>query len=104
MGNVTPSLSEFVRLNVDFVASSSIQTSDLLGLKGAWAKHFDLAAKILNTEGSISQSFSPCRTFASGYHPNFGYLIKNIVLVLVMLSGASVGFTNCGFTFPTLRT
>lgn len=58
--NVIP-LSEFVRLNVDFVARSSTQTSDLLGLKGAWAKRFDLTAKILNTEESITQSFTPCR-------------------------------------------
>ncbi|CAG8614229.1 11295_t:CDS:10, partial [Diversispora eburnea] len=45
--DVVPSLSEFVQLNTDFVARSSTQTSDLQGLEGAWAKRFDLTAKIL---------------------------------------------------------
>ncbi|CAG8656216.1 11515_t:CDS:2, partial [Acaulospora morrowiae] len=76
--NVIPSLSEFVRLNVDFVARSSTQTSDLLGLEGAWAKRFDSTAEILNIEESITIIFS------------------------VSVVGASVGFTDCGFTFPTL--
>ncbi|CAG8689463.1 3673_t:CDS:2, partial [Ambispora gerdemannii] len=69
--NVIPSLSEFVRLNVDFVARSSTQTSDLLGLEGAWAKRFDSTAKILNIEE-------------------------------IMLSGASVGFTDCGCYIPNI--
>ncbi|RHZ59534.1 hypothetical protein Glove_363g45 [Diversispora epigaea] len=68
--DIVPSLSEFVQLNTDFVARSSTQTSDLSGLEGAWAKRFDLTAKILNTKESISQSISPCRAFASGYHPD----------------------------------
>ncbi|CAG8592086.1 14706_t:CDS:1, partial [Acaulospora colombiana] len=48
----------FVRLNVDFVARSSTQTSDLLGLEGAWARRFDLTAKLLNIEESITIIFS----------------------------------------------
>ncbi|CAG8683960.1 16563_t:CDS:2, partial [Acaulospora colombiana] len=48
--NVIPSLSEFVRLNVDFIARSSPFSSDLLGLEGAWKKRFELASNILRTK------------------------------------------------------
>ncbi|CAG8589132.1 8249_t:CDS:10, partial [Paraglomus occultum] len=81
----------FVRLNVDFVARSFTQTSDLLGLEGAWAKRFDLTAKILNIEESITQSFSPC-----------GHSCQKISSSFYSVVGASVGFTDCGCYIPNI--
>ncbi|CAG8537248.1 5799_t:CDS:2 [Funneliformis mosseae] len=50
---VIPSFSEFIRSNVDFIARSSTQMSNFQRLEGAWTKHFNLSAKILNIEGNF---------------------------------------------------
>ncbi|CAG8647232.1 10166_t:CDS:2, partial [Diversispora eburnea] len=50
--NVIPSLSEFVRLNVDFVARSTPKSNELLALEGSWIKRFELASNILRTKES----------------------------------------------------
>ncbi|CAG8604089.1 35622_t:CDS:2, partial [Racocetra persica] len=102
--NVIPSFSEFVRLNADFIVRSSTKTSDLQGLEGAWAKRFDLTARILNTEESIASG--TIKTSPTLWELQLGLLtavvtFHNIGDVFFRRWGASVGLTGCGFTFPT---
>ncbi|CAG8613852.1 8196_t:CDS:2 [Paraglomus brasilianum] len=58
-----PSLAEFIRLNVDFVAGSPPATTDVTGLTGIWTKRFATAASLLGIENG---SVVPCPSNGGG--------------------------------------
>ncbi|RUS21441.1 hypothetical protein BC938DRAFT_475409 [Jimgerdemannia flammicorona] len=52
-----PSLRDFIRLNIDFVARSSPDTNDFAALNGAWKNRFLTTAKLLGITKVITDQF-----------------------------------------------
>ncbi|KAG9298192.1 hypothetical protein G9A89_002680 [Geosiphon pyriformis] len=61
LNNRVPSLSEFVRLNVDFVAKSSPESNDHAALNGTWKRRFvtiaDILGRKIGSVGLIKENF-----------------------------------------------
>ncbi|RUS21440.1 hypothetical protein BC938DRAFT_475409 [Jimgerdemannia flammicorona] len=56
-----PSLRDFIRLNIDFVARSSPDTNDFAALNGAWKNRFLTTAKLLGITKEIKGIRVRCR-------------------------------------------